>query len=174
MNNPITELLVNWPEKALAKKKENRKFFQKLKRTDKKRLDANMHKLHEEVFACTDCLACANCCKTIGPLLTQKDIERLAKREGVKANQYIDDFVRIDEDGDYVFKTMPCRYLNDDNTCQVYDVRPKACREYPHTDRIKQYQILHLTRKNVEVCPAVYMIIEKLKSLNQLADKRIR
>jgi Fe-S-cluster containining protein len=165
MNNPVKELLHSWPEQAIAKKKENRKFFQKLKRFDKKRLDTQLHALHEEVFACTNCLECANCCSTTGPLLTTKDIERLAKREGMKPDQYTKMYVRVDEDGDYVFKTMPCRYLNEDNTCEVYDVRPKACREYPHTDRVKQYQILDLTRQNVEVCPAVYLMVEKLKEI---------
>ncbi len=29
----------------------------------------------------------------------------------------------------------PCPFLGDDNYCSVYEARPKACREYPHTDR---------------------------------------
>ena len=50
-----------------------------------------------------------------------------------------------------------------DKRCSIYDVRPKACREFPHTDRIKQKQLLSLTQKNTEVCPAVFNIIENLK-----------
>ena len=64
---------------------------------------------------------------------------------------------------DYVLQTVPCTFLGEDNSCSIYEVRPKACREYPHTNRIKQHQILNLTEKNVEVCPAVYNIVEKLK-----------
>ena len=45
----------------------------------------------------------------------------------------------------------------------VYESRPKACREYPHTDRPRFYQILDLTLKNAEVCPAVFELIERLK-----------
>ena len=71
--------------------------------------------------------------------------------------------MRIDEDNDYVLKSVPCTFLGEDNCCSIYEVRPKACREYPHTDRIKQYQLLKLTQKNVEVCPGVYDIVEKLK-----------
>lgn len=174
MSNYLDELLPNWPEKALARKRENEEFFKRLKRTDKKVLDKQINQLHEEVFACTDCLKCANCCTTTGPLLTNKDIERLAKYERMRPAAFTEAYLRLDEDGDYVFQTMPCRYLNADNTCSIYDIRPKACREYPHTDRAKQYQILNLTRKNAEVCPAVFEIVERLKSLNQLADKRIR
>ena len=71
--------------------------------------------------------------------------------------------MRIDEDRFYVLKTVPCTFLGPDNYCSIYDARPKACREYPHTDRIKQSQLLKLTEKNVEVCPAVFEIVEKLK-----------
>ena len=144
-------------------KKENQKFFKRLKARPPKDLDPVTHDLHEEVFAEIDCLECANCCKTTGPLLTDKDIERLSAHERMKPGEFTERFLRLDEDGDYVFKTMPCRYLGKDNYCSIYDIRPKACREYPHTDRRKQYQILDITRKNVAVCPAVYRIVERLK-----------
>jgi Fe-S-cluster containining protein len=71
--------------------------------------------------------------------------------------------LRIDEDRDYVLQSVPCTFLGADNYCSIYQVRPKACREFPHTDRIKQHQLLKLTEKNIEVCPAVFEIVEKLK-----------
>jgi len=163
MSNYLEETLENLPELAKLKRKENDVFYKRLKRGDKKALDKNMQQIHEEVFACTDCLQCANCCKTTGPLLTKQDIERLAKRERMKSGAFIDAFCKVDVDGEYAFKTMPCMFLADDNSCLVYDIRPKACREYPHTDRNKQFQILDITRKNVDVCPAVYEITERLK-----------
>jgi Fe-S-cluster containining protein len=169
MSNYLDEILPAWPEKAVAKRRENRDFFKRLKNQDKKQLDQLINRLHEEVFACTDCLKCANCCTTTGPLLTDKDIGRLAKYEGMRPAAFTETFLHLDEDGDYIFKQMPCRYLNGDNTCRIYDIRPKACREYPHTDRHKQHQILNLTRKNAEVCPAVFEIVERLKS--KLVDK---
>ena len=147
------------------KRKENKKFFQQLKREKPKVLDRKMHQLHEEVFACTDCLECANCCSTTGPLFTDKDISRIAKHLRVKPSEFVERYLRIDEDNDYVLQSVPCTFLGDDNRCSIYDVRPKACREFPHTDRIKQHQILNLTQKNVSVCPAVYHIVEKLKTI---------
>ena len=147
------------------KRKENKKLFQQLKREKPKVLDRKMHQLHEEVFACTDCLECANCCSTTGPLFTDKDISRIAKHLRVKPSEFVERYLRIDEDNDYVLQSVPCTFLGDDNRCSIYDVRPKACREFPHTDRIKQHQILNLTQKNVAVCPAVYHIVEKLKTI---------
>ena len=72
-------------------------------------------------------------------------------------------FLHIDEDNDYVLKSVPCTFLDADNQCSIYHVRPKACREYPHTNRIKQHQLLKLTEKNVSICPAVFQITEQLK-----------
>ena len=119
--------------------------------------------MHEEVFECTDCLKCANCCTTTGPLFTDKDISRIAKHLRIKPSEFTQQYLRIDEDRDYVLKSGPCTFLEEDNSCSIYEVRPKACREYPHTDRKKQNQLLNLTEKNIEVCPAVFNIVEKLK-----------
>ena len=147
------------------KAKENKKFFQQLKRVKPKVLDQKIQQLHEEVSDCTDCLECANCCSTTGPLFTDKDIGRIAKYLRIKPSEFTEKYLRIDEDKDYVLQQVPCAFLGVDNKCSIYEVRPKACREFPHTDRIKQYQILDLTQKNVAVCPAVYEIVEKLKTI---------
>ena len=71
---------------------------------------------------------------------------------------------KIDEDGDQVLKSSPCPFLLDNNKCMAYDSRPKACREYPHTNRKRMYQILDLTETNTRVCPAVADIILKMKA----------
>ncbi len=150
-------------QQVKLKRKENIQFFKRLKKVKPKVLDQLIHPLHEEVFECTDCLKCANCCTTTGPLFTDKDISRIAKYLRIKPSEFVTQYLRIDEDRDYVLQSVPCTFLGTDNYCSIYDVRPKACREYPHTDRIKQHQLLKLTEKNVEVCPAVFDIIEKLK-----------
>lgn len=121
-----------------------------------------MQELHDETFEKIDCLNCANCCKTTGPLFTNKDIERIAKHFKMKPSQFIETYLRIDEDNDYVLEQLPCPFLADDNYCLIYDVRPKACAEFPHTDRKKFHQINNLTLKNTEICPAAYQIVEKM------------
>lgn len=122
-----------------------------------------MQDLHDEEFRKTDCLTCANCCKTTGPLFTTADIERISRRLRMKAQQFEEMYLRKDEDGDMVLQRVPCTFLDAGNFCTIYDVRPKACREYPHTDRKKFHQITNLTAKNLEICPATYRIIEELK-----------
>jgi Fe-S-cluster containining protein len=59
-----------------------------------------MQDLHDE-FKRTDCLKCANCCKTTGPLFTLADIER---RNILNKTQLIAQYLRVDEDQDYVQK----------------------------------------------------------------------
>ena len=145
------------------KAKENKKFFQKLKHVKSKVLDEKIHQLHDEVFACTNCLECANCCTTTGPLFTDKDISRISKHLKIKPSEFTEKYLKVDEDKDFVLQQVPCTFLEDDNRCSIYQVRPKACLEYPHTNRRKQYQILKLTQKNLAICPAVYKIVEKLK-----------
>ena len=152
------------PDLASEKYKENKKFFSKLKKKPPKNLDYIMQELHDDEFSKTDCLSCANCCKTTGPLFTNADIERIAKHFRMKASKFIDMYLRVDEEGDHVLQQVPCIFLGHDNYCSIYDVRPKACREYPHTDRKKFHQIGNLTLKNVSICPAAFNIVEAMKA----------
>ena len=122
-----------------------------------------MQEMHEEEFSRTNCLDCANCCKTTGPLFTNKDIERISKHLKLKPQQFIEQYLRIDEDNDYVLQQVPCTFLAADNYCLIYDVRPKACREFPHTDRKDFHKISNLTIKNTAICPAAYNIVEEMK-----------
>lgn len=147
-------------QKAL---KENKKFFAVLQKKRPNDLDKIVHSLHEEVFAHTDCLECANCCKTISPMITDRDIEKMARHLKLRPSVFTEKFLHIDSDNHYVFSQTPCPFLMPDNYCQIYAQRPKACHEYPHTDRKKFYQLLDLTLKNTFVCPAVHEIVEKLK-----------
>jgi hypothetical protein len=129
-------------QKASTLKKENRIFFDKLKRIKPKNLDNQFHTLHDEVFEEIDCLACANCCKTTSPIFYNRDIERLAKHLRQKPGEFIDKYLRIDEDKDYVLRQAPCPFLGK-----------------------RMEQILDLTYRNTLVCPAVLEITERLKKV---------
>ncbi|WP_339666444.1 YkgJ family cysteine cluster protein [Maribacter arcticus] len=161
----MDEVLRELPKKAKEKHSENKKFFAKLKKKTPKNLDYIMQELHEAEFKRTDCLTCANCCKTTGPLFTNADVERISKSFRMKPQKFIDTYLRIDEENDFVLQQVPCTFLGADNYCSIYDVRPKACREFPHTDRKKFQQISNLTMKNVEICPAAFNIVEEMKKL---------
>jgi hypothetical protein len=159
----MQDMIKNLPKLAKDKHKENKTFFTKLKKKPPKQLDYIMQELHGAEFKKTDCLACANCCKTTGPLFTDKDVVRIAKHFKMKQQQFIDTYLRIDEDKDYVLQSVPCAFLGADNYCSIYEVRPKACSEFPHTDRKKFQQISNLTLKNVAICPAAFNIVEEMK-----------
>jgi Fe-S-cluster containining protein len=141
-------------------------WVKKIKSKNPRNLDDVVHDLHDEAFSRFSCLDCANCCKTIGPRLTDKDIADLARHLKMKPAAFTEKYVVTDEDGDYVFRDHPCPFLLPDNYCMVYESRPKACREYPHTDRKRFYQILSLSHKNCETCPVVFDIFEELKKVN--------
>jgi Fe-S-cluster containining protein len=159
----MQDVIKNLPKLAKDKHKENKTFFTKLKKKPPKQLDYLMQELHDDEFERTDCLKCANCCKTTGPLFTDKDIQRIAKYFKMKVHKFTEQYLRLDEDNDYVLQSVPCTFLGNDNYCSIYDVRPKACREFPHTDRKKFQQISNLTIKNVAICPAAYNIVEAMK-----------
>lgn len=133
-----------------------------LRKLKPKSLDSLFESLHEEVFQEIDCLDCANCCKTTSPIFLKTDIDRLAKVFRMKSSQFIDAYLYRDDEGDFVLNSSPCEFLGDDNKCLVYEDRPKACREYPHTNRKKIHGILELSLKNTLVCPAVFKIFQQI------------
>ncbi len=150
-------------KRAQQLKKENENFYRRLKLKSPKNLDDLFHKAHEKVFEKIECLNCANCCKTTSPIFYERDIDRAAKALKIKPGAFIDKYLRIDEDKDYVLKQSPCAFLDSENYCTIYNDRPNACREYPHTNRKKMQQILDLTFKNTLVCPAVLWISDEIK-----------
>lgn len=135
-------------------------FKKNKKRLDK--MDTIVHELHNRFSLEIDCLQCANCCRSLGPAIYDKDIERMAKALRMKPSEVVANYLKIDEDGDYVFQSMPCPFLMPDNYCSIYESRPKACREYPHTDRKKFSQIYKLTVKNTQTCPIAYEVLKEL------------
>ncbi len=152
-----------WKQKAKKAGKTNKKLLKKFQNKRNKGLEKLLPELHEEAFSHINCLECANCCKTISPRYKAPDRKRIAKHLGMKESEFTEKYLRIDEDGDYVNKTQPCPFLGDDNYCSIYDVRPRDCRKYPHTDSSDFIKHPHTTFKNSTTCPAVYYVLEKLK-----------
>lgn len=161
MNKNLKDILNKRQEKQAS----TQQLFKKLKRVKKNKLDDLFHHEHQKVFNSIDCLNCANCCKTTSPIFRDKDINRLAKHLKIKSSQFIETYLKMDSDNDYVLQRTPCPFLwLDDNKCSVYEHRPLACREYPHTNRKNMYQILKLTEKNLEICPAVCQIVNEIET----------
>lgn len=149
----------NWQKLAKEHKK---KYAQFLKRCDHRKVYKQLPTLHEEAFQKIDCLKCANCCKNHSPRFKIPDIKRIAKFLGMKEGQFIQEYLRLDEENDYVNQLQPCRFLNSDNTCQIYEVRPSDCARYPYTNEDVLLKRPSLTLKNTVVCPATFTIMEEL------------
>ena len=119
-------------------------------------------KLHNEAFSKIDCLACAACCKNYSPRFKTPDVKRISKHLKLKESVFIDTYLNLDEDGDYVAKSTPCPFLGADNFCSIYDERPSDCKRFPYTDEDVLIKRPVLTQKNSTFCPAVFYVLEKL------------
>lgn len=139
-----------------------RKYLDRVKQRRFPHLDQTVQAYHDQAFEITDCLQCANCCKTTGPLLKERDVERLATTLRIRPADFHQQYLWIDEDGDHVFRQMPCPFLLADNCCSVYDDRPAACRNYPHTSQRDFHNKLNITYHNAMICPAVAWILGKM------------
>jgi len=151
------------PEKARKKQEAFRKTVKALKKRTPKRLDEWFEDAHEKAFETLDCLDCANCCSTTSPMFFDKDIERLAAHLRIKPCAFIAQYLFLDTDGIYALKHTPCPFFGADRYCSVYEYRPKACREFPHTQHRKMVQKLDLAVTNSSICPAVFHSLEMLE-----------
>jgi hypothetical protein len=138
-----------------------RKRVQNLNRKEMKALAERLREAEIRAYEEIDCLACGNCCRTTGPRLSERDIERLSGSLGIKAARVIERYTRLDEDGDRVFNRLPCPFLGEDTYCAVYAQRPKACREYPHIDEAGTARELTRLLKNVTICPIAAQVLEE-------------
>lgn len=153
------ELLNNWEKKSADHQKDYKRFLQ---RADKNKVLRQLPDLHEQAFENVDCLQCANCCKNYSPRFKTPDIKRISRHLGMKEGSFIETYLRLDEEGDYVVKTKPCPFLGADNYCNIYDVRPGDCERFPYTDEDVILKRPHLTLKNSTFCPITYFVLEKL------------
>ncbi|TXC81498.1 YkgJ family cysteine cluster protein [Luteibaculum oceani] len=151
-------------ERGAKKKKEFKAFLGVLAKSNSPS-PRQILEVHAEVEKEINCLECANCCKTTPALVENEEFDRLAKAIGVTRSKFVQGFLELDEDGDFVFNQSPCRFLGPDNKCCIYEDRPNACREYPHTDdsNFRKYQEMNL--ENTKICPIVVRVLEKLMKL---------
>ncbi|GAB2822424.1 YkgJ family cysteine cluster protein [Ferruginibacter profundus] len=153
------DLLYNWEKKSADHQKLYKQF---LNRADKNKVLKALPDLHEEAFEKIDCLQCGNCCKGYSPRFKTPDIKRISKHLKMKEGDFINTYLFVDSEGDYVLKNKPCSFLGADNYCSIYEVRPGDCARFPYTDEDVLLKRQPLTLKNSSFCPAVYYVLEKL------------
>lgn len=151
--------LDNWQQKSKDHTKQYKHFLQ---RADKNKVLKALPDLHEEAFEKIDCLQCAACCKNYSPRFKTTDIKRISKHLKLRESVFIDTYLNLDSDGDYVVKSSPCPFLGSDNYCSIYDQRPSDCHRFPYTDEDVLLKRPAITLKNATFCPAVYFVLEKL------------
>ncbi len=149
----------NWQQRAANRQKEYRRFLEK---GDRNKALRRLPALHEEAFSKINCLDCAACCKNYSPRFKMPDIKRISKHLKMKEGDFIEKYLRLDEDGDYVVTTKPCPFLGADNFCSIYEARPSDCARFPYTDEDVLLKRTAITLKNSSFCPAVYYVLEKL------------
>jgi uncharacterized protein len=147
-------------------KSEEQKIHKRfLDRVDKNRLLAHLPRLHDEAFQQVDCLDCSACCKNYSPRFNTTDIRRISKYLRMKESQFIDTYLKLDTDHDYVVKSTPCPFLSSDNYCSIYEVRPRDCERFPYTDEDVFIKKKNITLKNATFCPAVVFVLERLEKI---------
>jgi len=151
--------LDNWEKRS---KEHEKQYKQLLQRADKNKVLKQLPDFHEEAFNKINCLHCANCCKGYSPRFKTPDIKRISKYVGMKEGDFIEKYLDLDKEGDYVTKTSPCPFLDADNYCGIYDHRPSDCARFPYTDEDVILKRPLITLKNSTFCPAVYYVLEKL------------
>ncbi|HEX3024616.1 MAG TPA: YkgJ family cysteine cluster protein [Chitinophagaceae bacterium] len=151
--------LDNWEKRSAEHEKQYKQFLQ---RANKNKVLKALPQLHEEAFSKIDCLQCANCCKGYSPRFKTPDIKRISKYLGMKEGDFIETYLDLDKEGDYVTKNSPCPFLGADNFCSIYNHRPSDCARFPYTDEDVILKRPVITLKNSTFCPAVYYVLEKL------------
>lgn len=158
------DLLKNWEKKSAERQKLYKQYLQ---RANKNTVLKALPDLHEEAFSKIDCLQCGNCCKGYSPRFKTPDIKRIARHLKMKEGDLINQYLKVDEDGDYVMQQQPCSFLGADNYCSIYEVRPSDCERFPYTDEDVILKRPNITLKNSTFCPAVYYVLEKLMEVKK-------
>ncbi|OHD15113.1 MAG: hypothetical protein A2Z96_02745 [Spirochaetes bacterium GWB1_48_6] len=160
-------LMIPEYEKILEKSKSQQKEIQRqmlfLSKLNKKNFDHIVADYHDEVFAEIDCLKCGNCCRVLGPRFRDKDVKIIAKEIGTTPGEFVAEYLKADVDAaGYDLKTVPCPFLELDNSCNIYKKRPLSCEEFPYTqDHNIQRHLVRLAH-NTLICPGAFLIVEKI------------
>jgi uncharacterized protein len=149
----------NWHKKSGDHQKQYKRFLEK---ADKKAVLKKLPALHEKAFSKVDCLQCANCCKNYSPRFKTPDIKRISRHLKLKEGEFIEKYLSLDEEGDYVANMLPCPFLEANLHCGIYEVRPSDCVRFPYTDEDVILKRPRITLKNSSFCPIVYDVLESL------------
>lgn len=159
--------LRSFKQKVRHNRRRFRLFLSRLEKNPQKELTVMALAADKHTWAETDCLSCANCCKTMTPTFNLQDIQRISSHLQLSPKAFKEKYLYKDKrDGDWMNVKQPCQFLNlADNKCSIYEVRPADCSGFPHHDKKKTTDYVHVYKQNVEFCPATYRWVEKIMEL---------
>ena len=147
-----------------ANKSAFKRYLTKLEKKPPRALDKIALRADLDMWQETDCLSCANCCKTMSPTYTPADLKRISAHFDMTVEEFKAKWLYKDRNNDWLNKKQPCQFLNlTDNKCSIYPIRPKDCAGFPHHTKKKMIDYVHVYKQNIEYCPATYRWIEKMR-----------
>jgi Fe-S-cluster containining protein len=156
--------LRSFRKKAKVHKRSLRRFLTRLEKNPPRGLDKLAALTEKEVWSEMDCQSCANCCKTMTPVYSPRDIRRIARHQGMTVADFKEKWLRKERNtGDWINKTTPCQFLDlGTNKCNIYAIRPADCSGFPHLSKKKMTDYMHVHKQNVDLCPATFKLVEKM------------
>lgn len=143
-----------------------RRFLTKIENGPPHELDKYAIKINKQVWKEIDCLQCSNCCRTMTPTYTFKDLQRISKHLNMTIKQFKEKWLYKNREGEWMNVNTPCQFLDcKTNMCNIYSVRPADCAEFPHLTKKKMTDYMHVHKQNVQHCPASFKMAEKLMEL---------
>jgi Fe-S-cluster containining protein len=159
----VTVNLRSFRQLVRLNKKRVRSFLTRLEKKAPKDLHQLTQEADKEAWVKTDCLDCANCCKTMSPTYTQKDLRRISAHLGMSVSAFKEKWLYKDKTGDWMNVKQPCQFLDlTTNMCNIYAVRPRDCAGFPHHTKKKIVDYAHMYKQNIEYCPATYRLVEAI------------
>jgi uncharacterized protein len=140
-----------------------RSFLNKTEKEPPKGIDKLSTLVEPSVWANVDCLTCANCCKTMTPTFTPRDIKRISAHFNQTSEEFKSAWLKKDRNNDWINRSQPCQFLNlEDNKCSIYAIRPADCSGFPHLSKKKWTDYAHIHKQNIDYCPATFKMVEAM------------
>lgn len=155
--------LKQFKRQTAAQREQLAEFLQKLDELVPDDMPQLVQEEDAKVWAESECLSCANCCKKMTPTFTEQDIRRISGHLSMTPKAFKTKWLYKDEEGDWLNTSIPCQFLGDDNKCSIYEVRPFDCAEFPHHHRRPFDDHNHTFTQNLSYCPATYDLVRRLK-----------
>ena len=148
---------------AEEKESENREFLIFLQHYDHKKVDKIVHRLGEKYLREYNCLKCGNCCQSLIPSLSHAKILEISNELNMSVEEFKERYILKEIPGGYVLKGEGCPFMQEDNKCAIYQIRPEACSSFPHLHKDNINHRLEELLDNSLICPIVYYVLEELK-----------